>query len=142
MRREDAGMETILVVEDADEIRKMVCGMLSLQGYNSLAASNGLDALDMIERGAEPVHLMLTDVIMPKMMGSELARLVARRRPEIRIMLMSGFSDDPLVHSFRRVPAIFIPKPFTASALCAKIRHTLDQPWQGLPEPSPVVSQT
>lgn len=134
--------ETILVVEDADEIRRMVCGMLSLQGYNCLAASNGLDALDVIESGAEPVHLMLTDMIMPKMMGSELARLVARTRPEIRIVLMSGFTDDPLVRSFRQVPAIFIAKPFTASALCAKIRHTLDQPWRGLPDPPPAPSQT
>lgn len=127
--------ETILVVEDSDDIRKMVCSMLSREGYNCLTASNGIDALDMIEREAAPVHLMLTDVIMPKMMGSELARLVARQRPEIRIMLMSGFSDDPLVRSYQRVPAIFIAKPFTAATLYSKIRQTLDRPWDGLPEP-------
>ena len=127
--------ETILVVEDSDEIRKMVCGMLSRQGYNCLTASNGIDALDVIERGAEPVHLLLTDMIMPKMMGSELARLVARQRPEIRIMLMSGFSDDPVVRSYQRAPAIFIAKPFTAATLYSKIRQTLDRPWDGLPEP-------
>jgi DNA-binding NtrC family response regulator len=126
--------ETILVVEDSDDIRKMVCGMLSRQGYHCLTASNGLDALDVIER-PERVHLMLTDMIMPKMMGSELARLVARQRPEIRIMLMSGFSEDPLVRSYERVPAIFIAKPFTAATLYSKIRQTLDQPWDGLPEP-------
>ena len=130
------GSETILVVEDTDEIRRLVCGMLDLQGYNCLAAADGVDALQMIESGVEPVHLLLTDMVMPKMMGSELARHVARRRPDIRILLMSGFSDDPLVRSFERVPAIFIPKPFTAATLCSKVRQALDQPWRGLPSTS------
>lgn len=127
------GSETILVVEDADEIRRLVCGMLVLQGYNCLAASDGADALQLIESGVEPVHLVLTDVVMPKMMGSELARHLAQRRPDIRILLMSGFSDDPLIRSFEHVPAIFIAKPFTAAALCAKVRQLLDQPWRGFP---------
>jgi CheY-like chemotaxis protein len=125
--------ETILVVEDADEIRRLVCGMLDFHGYNCLAAADGVDALQMIDSGAERVDLLLTDVVMPKMMGSELARHVAQRRPDIRILLMSGFCDDPLVRSLERVPAIFIAKPFTAAALCSKIRQSLDQPWRGFP---------
>jgi CheY-like chemotaxis protein len=128
-----ADKETILVVEDADEIRKLVCGMLDLQGYNCLAAADGVDALRLIEDGAERVDLLLTDMVMPKMMGSELARHVAQRRPDIRILLMSGFCDDPVVRSLERVPAIFIAKPFTAAALCTKIRQSLDQPWRGFP---------
>ena len=127
------GSETILVVEDADEIRRLVCGMLVLQGYNCLAAADGVDALQLIESGVEPVHLVLTDMVMPKMMGSELARHLAQRHPDTRILLMSGYSDDPLVRSLERVPAIFIAKPFTAAALCAKVRRVLDQPWRGLP---------
>ncbi|MGA7237669.1 MAG: response regulator [Bryobacteraceae bacterium] len=127
------GSETILVVEDAEEIRRLVCGMLVLQGYNCLAASDGAEALQLIESGVEPVHLVLTDMVMPKMMGSELARHLAKRRPDIRILLMSGFSEDPLIRSFERVPAIFIAKPFTAAALCAKVRQSLDQPWRGFP---------
>ena len=66
-----SGSETILVVEDADEIRRLVCGVLVLQGYNCLAAADGVDALQRIESSAEPVHLVLTDMVMPKMMGSE-----------------------------------------------------------------------
>lgn len=128
-----AGKETILVVEDADEIRRLVCGMLDLNGYNCLAAADGVDALRMIEDGAEQVDLLLTDMVMPKMMGSELAKHVARRRPDIRILLMSGFCEDPVVRSLERVPAIFIAKPFTAAALCTKIRQSLDQPWRGFP---------
>ena len=130
------GSETILVVEDADELRRLVCGMLALQGYNCLAAADGIDALGIIEHNAEPVNLLLTDMVMPNMMGAELARRAARLRPEMRILLMSGFSDDPLVRSLERVPAIFIAKPFTASALCAKVRQALDQPWSGFPDVS------
>jgi two-component system, cell cycle sensor histidine kinase and response regulator CckA len=127
------GSETILVVEDADEIRRLICGMLVLQGYNCLAAADGVDALQTIESEPEPVHLVLTDMVMPKMMGSELARHLAQRYPDVRILLMSGFSDDPLVRSFECMPQIFIAKPFTAGALCTKIREALDQPWPGLP---------
>jgi two-component system cell cycle sensor histidine kinase/response regulator CckA len=125
--------ETILVVEDAEEIRRLVCGMLSLQGYTCLAAGDGVDALQLIEHSVEPLHLVLTDMLMPKMTGLDLARHVDRLRPDIRILLMSGFSDDPIVRTFERVPAIFIAKPFTAAALCAKVRQALDQPWTGLP---------
>ena len=128
------GGETILVVEDAEEIRRMVCGMLALQGYNCLSAADGLDALQIIENEPGPVDLMLTDMIMPNMMGSELAQHVARLRPNMRILMMSGFSDDPLVRSFERVPSVFIAKPFTAATLCEKVRQALDRPWEGLPE--------
>jgi two-component system cell cycle sensor histidine kinase/response regulator CckA len=126
--------ETILVVEDAEEIRRLVCGMLALQGYNCLSASDGVDALQMIENRAESVDLLLTDMVMPKMTGSDLARHVAREHPHIRILLMSGFSDDPLVRSFEHLPAIFIAKPFTAATLCAKVRQALDHPWTGWPD--------
>ena len=124
------------MVEDGDEIRRMVCGMLTMQGYNCLAASNGLEALELIERGEEPVHLMLTDMVMPRMLGAELARHVSRLRPDVRIVLMSGFSDDPVVRLYQRVPTAFIAKPFTASTLYTKIRQALDQPWCGLPDPT------
>jgi two-component system, cell cycle sensor histidine kinase and response regulator CckA len=128
------GGETILVVEDAEEIRRLVCGMLVLQGYNCLAAADGVDALELIEDGAAEVHLVLTDMVMPRMKGAELARHVARVRPDVRIMLMSGFSDDPVVRSLERAPSVFIAKPFTAAALCAKVREVLDRPWHGLPD--------
>jgi DNA-binding NtrC family response regulator len=126
--------ETILVVEDADEIRRLVCGMLALQGYTCLSAADGVDAIRFIENRAYAVDLLLTDMVMPKMMGSDLARHVARVRPDMRIILMSGFSDDPLIRSFEHVPAIFIAKPFTSAALCSKVRQALDHPWAGLPE--------
>jgi two-component system cell cycle sensor histidine kinase/response regulator CckA len=125
---------TILVVEDAEAIRSMVCTMLSQQGYRCLEAADGVDALRMLDETALPVHLVLTDVIMPKMTGAELGRHLVRRRPDLPIVFMSGYCDDPAVRDFERMPLIFLPKPFTATALLDKVRQALDQPWRGLPD--------
>lgn len=128
------GKETILVVEDAEAIRTMVCSMLAQQGYRCLEASDGVDALRLLDETPAPVHLVLTDVIMPKMTGAELGRHLVRHRPDLRIVFMSGYCDDPMVRSFERVPLIFLPKPFTANTLLEKVRQALDRPWTGLPE--------
>jgi len=132
-RTEVFGAKTILVVEDADAIRDMVCAMLAQQGYQCLEAADGADALRMLDQTAAPVHLVLTDVIMPKMTGAELGRHLVRLRPELPIVFMSGYSDDPAVREFERMPPIFLAKPFTAAALLQKVRQALDQPWSGLP---------
>jgi two-component system, cell cycle sensor histidine kinase and response regulator CckA len=128
-----SGGETILVVEDADGIRNMVCAMLAQQGYQCLEASDGADALRMLDQTTEPIDLVLTDVIMPKMTGGELSRHLVRLRPELRVVFMSGYSDDPAVREFERVPPIFLAKPFTSTALFEKVRQALDEPWCGLP---------
>jgi CheY-like chemotaxis protein len=128
------GNITILVVEDAEAIRRLVCTMLAQQGYRCLEAADGVDALRMLDETAAPVHLVLTDVIMPKMTGAELGRHLVRRRPDLPIVFMSGYCDDPAVRDFERMPLIFLPKPFTASALLDKVRQALDQPWNGLPD--------
>jgi two-component system cell cycle sensor histidine kinase/response regulator CckA len=128
------GKETILVVEDAEAIRRMVCAMLGQQGYQCLEASDGVDALRLLDETAAPVHLVLTDVIMPKMTGAELGRHLVRLRPELPIVFMSGYCDDPLVRNFERIPPLFLPKPFTANTLLEKVRQALDRPWTGLPE--------
>ena len=128
-----SGGETILVVEDADGIRNMVCAMLAQQGYQCLEASDGADALRMLDQTSEPIDLVLTDVIMPKMTGAELSRHLVRLRPELRVVFMSGYSDDPAVREFERIPPIFLAKPFTSTALFEKVRRALDEPWCGLP---------
>jgi len=126
--------ETIVVAEDAVPIRKMLCAMLSQSGYRCLEAADGREALDLIQAAPQAIDLLLTDVIMPNMGGIDLARRVARVEPRVRILFMSGYSDDPIVRSIERSPASFLAKPFTASALLEKVRETLDSPWQGLPE--------
>jgi DNA-binding NtrC family response regulator len=123
--------ETILVVDDAVTIRKMVCAMLSQNGYGCLEAGDGQEALGKLVR-AEPVHLVLTDVVMPGMGGAELAQRLAREWPDMRVMFMSGYSDHPVVGAIERAPAHFLPKPFTATTLIEKIRRVLDEPWEGL----------
>lgn len=125
--------ETILVVEDAESIRKLVCAMLSQDGYRCLEAADGAQALEIVE-GAEAIHLVLTDVVMPQMGGTELARRLALLRPEVPIIFMSGYNEDPLVRRVECVPGIFLPKPFTAAALTVKVRQALEEPWMGLPE--------
>jgi two-component system, cell cycle sensor histidine kinase and response regulator CckA len=124
--------ETILVVEDAESIRGMVCAMLCQSGYHCLEAGDGAEALDILETDGDSVSLILTDIVMPRMTGAELARHVARIRPEIRIMFMSGYSDDAVVRTIERSAAIFLAKPFTASILIEKVREALDHPWVGL----------
>jgi two-component system, cell cycle sensor histidine kinase and response regulator CckA len=124
---------TILVVEDADPIRKLVCTMLSQDGYQCLEARDGTEALQVVERAPE-LHLVLTDVVMPHMGGAELARHLSVLRPEVRIIFMSGYAEDPLVRRIEQAPAIFLPKPFTAATLTGKVREVLEKPWCGLPD--------
>jgi two-component system, cell cycle sensor histidine kinase and response regulator CckA len=124
--------QTILVVEDADPIRKLVCTMLSQDGYQCLEARDGTEALQVVERAPE-LHLVLTDVVMPHMGGAELARHLSVLRPEVRIIFMSGYTEDPIVRHVEQISGIFLPKPFTASALSSKVREALQQPWHGLP---------
>jgi two-component system cell cycle sensor histidine kinase/response regulator CckA len=127
------GKETILVVEDAEPIRKMVCSMLRVSGYGVREAADGIEALGLLEQECESVQLVLTDIIMPEMSGAELARHLSRVCPQLPIIFMSGYSEDPVVRGVERVGSVFLAKPFTASALVAKIRQTLDRPWGGLP---------
>ena len=124
---------TILVVEDAEPIRRMVCSMLALSGYNCLEAADGLEALGIVKGGPQSLDLILTDVLMPEMGGAELARHVADLRPDLPIVFMSGYSDDPVVRTLERAPSLFLAKPFTATALAEKIRTALERPWSGLP---------
>jgi two-component system cell cycle sensor histidine kinase/response regulator CckA len=123
--------ETILVVEDAESIRRMVCAMLIQCGYHCLEAGDGAEALNVLESDGRSVSLILTDMIMPRMTGAELAQEVSRCWPDIRIMFMSGYSDDPVVRTLEHT-ATFLAKPFTATILMNKVREALDHPWTGL----------
>jgi len=108
--------------------------MLVQQGYQCLEAEDGVEALRMLDETAAPVHLVLTDVIMPKMTGAELGRHLVRLRPDLPIVFMSGYCDDPMVRHFERMPLMFLAKPFTAATLLEKVRQALAQPWNGFPD--------
>jgi two-component system, cell cycle sensor histidine kinase and response regulator CckA len=132
---------TILVVDDAESIRKLVCAMLRQDGYRCVEACDGLEALELLQHATESVSLVLTDMIMPNMNGAELAKEVSRMLPEVRIIFMSGYSDDPVVQQVEQTVSYhFLPKPFTSTALIEKVRQSLELPWAGLPESKPRTS--
>lgn len=125
--------ETILVVEDAEPVRRMVTTMLAQSGYRCLEAPDGNEALALLDTRREPVHLVLTDLLMPKMSGTELAEHLARLRPELPVVFMSGYTDDPVVVTIGRTRGNFLAKPFTAGALLDKVRQVLSE-WPGGPQ--------
>jgi CheY-like chemotaxis protein len=125
--------KTILVVEDAEDIRKMVCAMLTQSGYGVREAGNGREALCLLESYPDGIDLVLTDLIMPQMDGADLARHLAQIRPALPVLFMSGYCDDPVVKALERNSSGFLPKPFTAHALLEKVQSTLRVAWKGLP---------
>ena len=121
------GAGTILVVEDEQPVRTLVCEMLELSGYSVLAASHGVEALELVERHGGPVDLVLTDVVMPRMGGRQLADRLATVRPEAKVLFMSGYTDDALgFHGFAVPGAAFVQKPFSADALAHAVRAALE----------------
>ncbi|MGA3043720.1 MAG: response regulator [Bryobacteraceae bacterium] len=125
--------ETILVVEDGDAVRNLVCLMLVQNGYRVLEARDGHHALRVCRTYSGPIELVLTDLVMPNMQGADLAEHLHRAHPDLRILLMSGYTDLPVVQRFGRDSVAFLPKPFTSVELVAKVRQVLDSPWDGLP---------
>ncbi len=122
------GTETILVVEDEEDVRKLAVRILERQGYKVLEASQGLDAFLIAEKYEDLIHLLVTDVVMPKISGRELADRIAEIRPEIKVLYMSGYTDNAIVHhGVLREGMKFIQKPFTVEGLARKVREVLDK---------------
>jgi two-component system cell cycle sensor histidine kinase/response regulator CckA len=121
------GHETILLVEDARAVRVLARDVLKAQGYAVLEAEHGREALRIAEQYAGPIHLLLTDVVMPEMNGRDLVEQLAPLRPSMAIIYMSGYTDTVVVHQGGLDPgAAFLQKPFTPSALVGKVRQLLD----------------
>ena len=121
------GSETLLVVEDDKTILNLVRKILKLYGYDVLEAQDGEDALKVIEAHEDPIHLMLTDVIMPGMNGRELAERIMLLSPKTKVLYMSGYTDDAISHLGVLKPGMeFIEKPFTPESLALKVRKVLD----------------
>ena len=120
--------ETILLAEDEDRVRKLVGGMLMRLGYRVIPASGGREAIRLARERAGKIHLLLTDVVMPNMSGHELAQRLTAMLPDMRVVYMSGYVQDSLVH--REVVASgapFLQKPFTQDALARLVRTVLDR---------------
>lgn len=121
------GSETILVVEDEDLVRKLICKILTRFGFTVLEARDGDEALLLVEKLTEPIHLLLTDVVMPQMSGRELADRLKDNLPEIKVLFMSGYTENAIIHHGVIEPELaFIQKPFSPPGLVEKIRKILD----------------
>jgi CheY-like chemotaxis protein len=121
------GGETVLLVEDEPGVRSIGKDLLEFHGYKVLEAENGVRALEVEARHKGPIHLLLTDVVMPLMGGRELAERLSTRRPETRILFVSGFTDDTVVrHGVLDEGVAFLQKPFTLESLSQTVRQVLD----------------
>ena len=118
--------ETILLVDDEAPVRGLVRRILQMNGYTVLEAGRGMDALQICQQHEGPIHLLLTDVLMPGMNGQDLAEQVATLRPHARVLYMSGCADSTLrTLPERKIEIAFIQKPFTPDALARKVREIL-----------------
>lgn len=118
--------EVVLVVDDEDVIRRLLCRLLSRNGYQVLDAASGEEAVALVDGQRAAVDLLVTDVIMPTMSGPQVAEALVARNPSLRVLFMSGYADDRLfVHGMERDQTHFISKPFSAEAALAKIREVL-----------------
>jgi two-component system cell cycle sensor histidine kinase/response regulator CckA len=128
------GTETILLVEDEDAVRALVNRVLSSNGYTVLQAPDGTDAIAVAEQHRGPIDLLVTDLVMPRMSGRQLAQNLARTRPRMRVLFMSGYSDETVLPDQVIGPDIgFLQKPFTPVGLARKIREVLDADETGEP---------
>jgi len=124
--QEKGSGETILLVEDEDSVRNVALEALQAQGYNVLEAASAEEAITIAGNYREPINLLLTDVILPKMDGKSLFGALVGTRPEMKVLYMSGYTDDFIVHRGVLDPDInFLSKPFTLDGLCRKIRFCL-----------------
>jgi len=123
-----SGGETILVVEDEQAVCSLIRRALESAGYRVLVTEDGDSALATCANHGGPIHLLLTDVVMPKMSGSKVAEKVAAMRPGIKVLFMSGYTNDAIVHhDILGHDMPFIQKPFAPVALRERIREVLDR---------------
>ncbi len=121
------GGETILLVEDEAEVRALAREALATKGYRVLEAANGREAIGLAAAEAGPIHLLVTDVVMPGLNGRQVATHLKASHPEARVLYMSGYTDDAIVqHGVLDPGTEFLPKPFTPDALARKVRAVLD----------------
>ena len=124
--------ETILLVEDEEALRRMARTILTQNGYRVLEASNGLDGLSVAKDHQGPIHLLLTDLVMPKLSGMEMVQQLAELEPGMRVLFMSGYSEEMILNWGGEWSSTdFLQKPFTLGALTQKVREVLDRPSDG-----------
>ena len=128
------GSETILLVEDDDQVRAVARGILLKNGYEVIEARNAGEALLHSEQHKSTIHLLLSDVVMPQMSGPELAKRLAKVRPDMKVLCMSGYTDDSIVrHGVLEAHIAYLQKPITPDTLATKVREVLEGARDGRP---------
>jgi len=121
------GRETILLVEDEEEVRRLVRRILTDRGYTILEAAHPGDALEIATRAGDTIDLLLTDVVMPRMSGQVLAKLLTDDRPDLTVLFMSGYTDNAVLHhDIIEADQAYIQKPFSPDDLARAVRRVLD----------------
>jgi two-component system cell cycle sensor histidine kinase/response regulator CckA len=120
------GMETILLVEDEPQVRTLIRDTLQGHGYRVLEARHGVEALVMAANHPDPIHLLVTDVVMPQVSGPQVAQRLAQARPDMKVLYMSGYAENAVIHHGVLDPgAAFLNKPFSLDVLAGKVREVL-----------------
>jgi two-component system, cell cycle sensor histidine kinase and response regulator CckA len=123
-----SGSETILLVDDEDLVRALTRQILSMYGYGVLEARDGREALTIAEQFKGPIHLLLSDLVMPGMNGKQLSERFTRLRPESRILFMSGYPNDVILnHGLGDESFDYVQKPFTPTFLAKAVRDALSE---------------
>jgi two-component system, cell cycle sensor histidine kinase and response regulator CckA len=120
------GVETILLVEDETRVRKLILDVLGSRGYKMLEATRGEEALRLAKRHGADIDLALVDVVMPEMSGPDVVRQIAPLCPKLRVLYMSGYTDEAIVHHGIAESVSFLQKPFLPDALARRVREVLD----------------
>lgn len=121
------GGETVMVVDDEPEIRRMLACLLDSCGYRTFIAGDGREALALADRISGPVHLLVTDVRMPHIGGGELAERMTERFPGMRVLFLSGCADDAVVRRCSQGEGVFLQKPFSLPVFARKVRETIER---------------
>jgi two-component system, cell cycle sensor histidine kinase and response regulator CckA len=125
--RARGGTQTVLVVDDADGLRQLTKRLLQRQGYTVLVAANADEALRLCEQ-TPTIDVLITDVVMPGASGPELTRQLIAQRPTLKVVYMSGYTEDSIAQrGVREAGIVFLHKPFTSDTLARKIREALDR---------------
>ncbi len=121
------GAETVLLVEDDEDVGIVLRRILTRLGYHVITARDGQEAIDLLTKHDRPIHLLLTDIVMPKMSGGELLRELARTRPNVKVLYVSGHTQEYSVRELDIDPeAAFLQKPFSPDLLARRVREVLD----------------